>query len=240
LRLQVRSTLDLRQVRIPIPVSITRRFLLAPSLARLLEKERGGRPITEGYFPDQSDRSLYVRVEEGTGTLILVSHGPLGPVETPADLPHGHAEALLGLAAGGVEYRRVDLSVGAHDASVSRIMAPGPLDLITVAFEQEEQAREFEPLPWFGPEVTNEPGYQTRSLALAGLPAMGEVDLTSAALDSLLDVLDDGSASLQRLVEPLVPATPPLAADVEEDTADLGIEDSVIRELARSLRPQPR
>jgi CYTH domain-containing protein len=221
-------------------MSITRRFLLAPSLARLVEKERGGRPVTEGYFPDQSDRSLYVRVEQDTGTLVLVSPGPRGPIETPADLPHGHAEALLGLAAGGVEYRRVDLSVGAHDASVSRVMAPEPLDLITVAFEQEQQAREFEPWPWFGPEVTNEPGYQTRSLALAGPPAMREVELTDAALDSLLDVLDDGSASLQRLVEPSVRTVPPPAADVEEDAADLGIEDSVIRELARSLRPKPR
>jgi CYTH domain-containing protein len=221
-------------------MSITRHFLLAPSLARLIEKERGGRPVTEGYFPDQSDRSLYVRVEEGTGTLILVMPGPRGPVETPADLPHGHAEALLGLTAGEVAYRRIDLSVAAPDAYVSRIMAPGPLDLITVAFEQEEQAREFEPLPWFGPEVTNEPGYRTRSLALAGHPTMREVELTNAALDSLLDVLDDGPASLQRLVEPSVRTVPPPAADVEEDAADLKIEDSVIRELARSLRPKPR
>ena len=30
-------------------MSITRRFLLAPSLARLLEQERGGRDILEGH-----------------------------------------------------------------------------------------------------------------------------------------------------------------------------------------------
>jgi len=95
-------------------------------------------------------------------------------------------------------------------------------------------------LPWFGPEVTKEPGYQTRSLALAGLPALREVDLTGAALDSLLDVLDDGSASQQRLVEPSVRTVPPPAADVEEDAADLSIEDRVIRELAHSLRPKQR
>ena len=32
---------------------ITRCFLLASSLARLIEKERGGHRVTEGYFPDQ-------------------------------------------------------------------------------------------------------------------------------------------------------------------------------------------
>jgi hypothetical protein len=53
-------------------MSITRRFLLAPSLARLLEQEREGRHVIEGYFPDRHGRSLHVRVEEGSGSLILV------------------------------------------------------------------------------------------------------------------------------------------------------------------------
>lgn len=177
-------------------MSITRRFLLAPSLARLIEKERQGRLIIEGYFPDRSDRSVYVRVEEEAGMLILVSPGPPGPVETPSDLPHSHAEALLDVAAGVVAYRRVDLDVSAAQVHVSRIIASEPLDLITTEFAQEKQAREFEPLPWFGPEVTNEPDYQARSLALAGLPAVREVDLTGTALDSLLDLLDIRSASV--------------------------------------------
>ena len=135
-------------------MSITRRFLLAPSLARLIEKERGGHHVSEGYFPEQSERSIYVRVEEGTGKLILVAHGSVDRRRTPENLPHAHAEALLGLAAGGVDYRRIDLRIGAHSAHVSRFTAPGALDLITVGFEQEEQAREFQPPPWFGPEVT--------------------------------------------------------------------------------------
>jgi hypothetical protein len=80
-------------------MSITRRFLLAPSLARLIEKERGSHHVREGYFPEQSERSISVRVEEGTGTLILVTHGSRGPTETPDhSLVHqGHASMADGI-----------------------------------------------------------------------------------------------------------------------------------------------
>ncbi len=220
-------------------MSITRRFLLAPSLARLIEKERGSRHVREGYFPEQSERSISVRVEEGAGTLILVTHGSRGPTETPEELPHAHAEALLGLAAGGVEYQRIDLGIDAHGAHISRVTAPGELDVVTVDFGREEQAREFRPPSWFGPEVTTQPGYQNRYLALKGLPTAPEVELTNAALDSLLDELEDRSAFHQQLVEPAASTTPPLTMDAE-DVEDLGVEDSVIRELARSLRAQHR
>jgi CYTH domain-containing protein len=221
-------------------MSITRRFLLAPSLARLLEKERGGRRVTEGYFPDRHDRNTYVRVEEGRGTLILVTHGTREGVEVPADIPLIQAEALVDLAAGGIDYRRVDLGLGTGTASVSRIMAPGELDLIAVGFEQEEQARAFQPPAWFGPEVTADPSYRSRSLAIAGLPSVPEVELTDGALDSLLDTLENGSPSSQLLVEPSAHVIPPLPTNGEEDAEDLDIEDSVIRELAHSLRPKQR
>ena len=61
----------------------TRCFLLAPSLARLIEKERGGHQVTEGYFSDQPRGSTYVRLEEGIGSLILVRHGSGERVEGP-------------------------------------------------------------------------------------------------------------------------------------------------------------
>ncbi|GEO15348.1 hypothetical protein [Microvirga aerophila] len=106
-------------------MSITRRFLLAPSLARLLEQERGGRHILEGYFPDRHGRSLHVRVEEGIGSLILVAAGPGESVEAAAAVPLAQAEALLDLAASGLAYQRIDLDLGTRTASISRIMAPG-------------------------------------------------------------------------------------------------------------------
>jgi CYTH domain-containing protein len=217
----------------------TRSFLLAPSLARLLEKERGSYRVSEGYFPDRHDRNTYVRVEEGAASLVLVTREHGEPVAMPADLPRVHAEVLLSLAAGSVEYQRIDLPVDAYSAHISRIMAPGLLDLIVVEFAREEQARAFEPPAWFGPEVTADPSYQNRSLAIAGLPHVPEVEVTDTALNSVLDGLEVGSTSSRLPIEPSALAPPP-ATDAAEDTEDLGIEDSVIRELARSLRPKHR
>jgi len=219
-------------------MSFTRRFLLASSLARLIEKERGGRPVAEGYFPNQANHGVFVRVNENAGTLILVSPGPSGLVEVPADLPRGHAEALRTSAAGRVDYQRIDLGAEPDEISVYRLAVPGPLDLITVSFEREEQARNFRPLPWFGPEVTADVGYQNRALALADLPAAAEVELTDGALDSLLDLLEGQPAPSRLLVEPAAVPALRSTSDAKEDPEDLGIEDSVIRELARSLRPK--
>ncbi len=60
---------------------VTRRFLLAPPLARLIEKERAGHHLTKGYFPDQPRGSTCVRLEEGVGSLILVRPGSGGQME---------------------------------------------------------------------------------------------------------------------------------------------------------------
>jgi len=167
----------------------TRCFLLAPSLARVIEKERGGHQVTEGYFADQPRGNTYVRLEEGIGSLVLVRHGSGERVEEPTDLPRSQTEALLDLTPGGVTYRRIPLSFGPSRAQVLRFTAPGSLDLVSVEFD--DHARDFQPLPWFGLEVTTEPSYQNRSLALAGLPERRKVELTDAALDSLLDTLEN-------------------------------------------------
>jgi CYTH domain-containing protein len=222
-------------------MSTTRVYLVASSLARLIEKERKGHHVQQGYFPDQPSRSISVRLEGDTSRLILITHGPNGPVEEATDLPHRQAEALLDLAGGRVEYLSVGLTIGSQTATLHRFITPGPLDLVTVAFEQTEQARTFHPVPWFGPEVSHDPAYQARSMALAGLPSGTEVEITDAALDSLLDTLDNGSETRepQPVTAPVLLETA-LGAEPEPDADDLDLEDSVTRELARSLRPQLR
>jgi CYTH domain-containing protein len=177
---------------------ITRCFLLASSLARLIEKERGAHRVTEGYFPDQPGRTTYVRAEEGIGSLILVRHDSGEQVEEPTELPRNQTEALLDLAQGGIAYRRILLSLGASRVQVCRFTAPGSLDLVSVEFDRDEHARDFQPLDWFGPEVTDESAYQNRSLALAGLPETPEVDLADAALNSLLDSLENRFGARRR------------------------------------------
>jgi CYTH domain-containing protein len=182
-------------MREPSLMPITRCFLLASSLARLIEKERGGHRVTEGYFPDQPGRTTYVRVEEGIGSLILVQHASSEPAEEATELPRNQTEALLDLTQGGIAYRRILLSLGSSRVQVCRFTAPGSLDLVSVEFDRDEHARDFQPLDWFGPEVTDETAYQNRSLALTGLPEAPEVDLTDAALSSLLDSLENRSGA---------------------------------------------
>jgi CYTH domain-containing protein len=225
-------------------MSTTRVFLLAFSLARLIERERGGQLVRQGFFPDRTGRSTHVQVSGGTGRLILVSHHAAGPLEEPAEISRAQAEALLDLTAGQTEYLSIPIDIGSHSATIQRFVTPTPLDLISIAFRQDKMARKFQPPVWFGPEVTSEPTYQVRSLALTGLPSTPEVEVTDAALNSLLDALGDRAGEPQP--QPTWVAPEPetfetvLDPEAERELDGLNIEDSVIRELARSLQPQGR
>ena len=247
----------------------TRRFLMASSLARLIRKERGGTRVTEGHFPNQADRSSYVHIEGDQGSLVLITGGTGSSLEERTAVPRSHAEALLDVTPGKVDYVRTDLSIGSREIQINRFVTPGPLDLIVVEFDDNDEPKDFRPLPWFGPEVTAEAAYQNRSIALNGLPSALDVPLSNAALNSLLDTLENRFSSSRQFSyapsqshteqseprrrsggasEKQVSSTPlakqaQAAAALEgpsREELNLDIEDSVIRELARSLRPQQR
>lgn len=248
-------------------MSTSRRYLIASSLARLIRKERGGNRVTEGHFPNQADRSSYVVIEGDKGHLVLITTGPEAFVEERTEVPRAHAEALLDVTPGKVDYVRSHLTIGTRDIHINRFVTPGPLDLISVDFETEEEARDFRPLSWFGLDVTTEASYQNRAIALEGLPAMPEVPLSNAGLNSLLDALENRLGASRPYVAPQSLSEPrrgPMANNeksarkptpapqkaeepaavameaIEDDGLNLNIEDNVIRELARSLRPQRR
>jgi hypothetical protein len=84
-------------------MTILRQFIIAPSLVRLIRKERGGERVLEGYFPDQPQRGTYVQVEETGSSLIHEASEGVAPDEQ-ADLPLAHAQALLAVSHGQVEY----------------------------------------------------------------------------------------------------------------------------------------
>lgn len=258
----------------------SRRYLIASSLARLIRKERGGNRVTEGHFPNQADRSSFVVVEGDKGSLVLLHAGSSGPIEERTEVPRAHAEALLDVTPGKLDYLLTHLTVGTRDIQIVRFVTPGPLDLISVPFESEEEARDFRPLSWFGPDVTTEVAYQNRSIALEGAPQAPDVPMSNAALNSLLDTLENrystprgytpqapvrsqaegttGQRNAQvapaqaneRAAQPqrgvLSRPAAPVDAEMSDDDAgddndlNLNIEDNVIRELARSLRPQRR
>ena len=172
-------------------MSVVRRFLVAPSLARLVRKERGSARVTEGFFPPQAGRTSFVRVEGAQCHLVLMTtEGNGTSSEERTEVPRAHGDALLDVCGGKVAYERSTLSLGQRDAAVDRYTTPGILELVSVAFESADEARGFSSPAWFGPEVTADAAYEPRALALEGLPATAETALSNAALDAVLDLLE--------------------------------------------------
>jgi CYTH domain-containing protein len=225
-------------------MSSTRVLLLSPALARLIERDRAGARVRQGYFPEQPDRSTHVQMTGEAGHLVLVAHSARGPIEDAAEISLAQAEALLALSAGQVEYLGIAIDVGSYAATIQRFVTLAPLNLISLTFRDDKTAQKLQPPAWFGPEVSTDPSYRLRALALNGLPPVPEVEISNAALASLLDALDHRD----REAEPSPPprARTPASSEAAFDTEDehevdgLTIEDSVIRDLARSLQPQGR
>jgi CYTH domain-containing protein len=172
-------------------MSVVRRYLVAPSLARLVRKERGSARVVEGFFPPQAGRTSFVRVEGSQCHLVLMTTDAGGvSSEERTEVPRAHGDALLDVCGGKVAYERSALSLGARDALVDRYTAPGALELVSVAFESADEAKGFAAPAWFGPEVTADAAYESRAIALEGLPATAETALSNAALDAVLDLLE--------------------------------------------------
>ncbi|RZK81173.1 MAG: hypothetical protein EOO66_29050, partial [Methylobacterium sp.] len=122
-------------------MSTIRRFLVAPSLVRLIRKERGGARITEGHFVAQGGRSSYVRVDGQICQLVLVNKGADGiPAEERTDVPRAHGDALLDVCPGKAAYDRTVLTLGGREVTIDRYVTPGNLDLISVAFDNDGDA----------------------------------------------------------------------------------------------------
>ena len=168
-----------------------RHFLIAPSFARLIQQDRGttGR-IIEGHFPSTPGRRQLVRVEQGRSLLILLTQGDNGQFsEEQAEVPLSHAEALMNVAAGMIAFDRTHLSLGGDsEAYLDRFISPEALDILTVTVPANPHM--FAPLPWFGLEVTDEPAFRTRDLALGGAPRINTMEPSNTALNALLDVLE--------------------------------------------------
>jgi len=229
-----------------------RRFLLASSLARLILRERGGTRQVEGYFPEREGQNSYVLLNDRKGFLVLRHRHQNGFSEERTEVPQSHAEALLDVTAGEVDYVRTKLTVGSRDIFVDQFIRPGLLHVITVEFASEAEAWDFHPLPWFGPEVTTDRRFSNLALALAGVTGRTEVEISDAALGSLLDSLEgrftDGRPQ-QRPVNPPAPQQGRPSAPQPQSSgshrngsgqphqADLGdVQAAMMREMERALR----
>jgi CYTH domain-containing protein len=172
-----------------------RRFLLDPSLARLICREFSvDRQIIEGYLSAQPGRNQFVRSEADQFHLVLPLLGPAGePMDEPAPIPQAQAELLFELSVGQISYTRLCLPVQStvsHQVLLDLIIYPERCGILTVEFDDQQQAEAFRPAPWFGLEVTGEDTYEPRYIALNGLPARPEMPLLSLQLEAVLDMLD--------------------------------------------------
>ncbi len=172
-----------------------RRFLLAPSLARLIARERGvDRQVVEGYFSAKPDENQFVRLEADECHLVLPLLGSAGEVvEDPAPLPRAHAKALFDLSIGQISYDQLHVplpSAPGQKTLLARINHPSHCDVITVELDDQQQAEAFEVPLWFGPEVTNEYVYERRHIALNGLASALETPLSSPQLEQVLELLE--------------------------------------------------
>ncbi|MGU3536936.1 hypothetical protein [Methylobacterium sp. A54F] len=205
-------------------MSVVRRFLVAPSLVRLIRKERGGSRITEGYFAPQAGRTSFVRVDGQQCHLVLVTQAADGKLaEERTDVPRAHGDALLDVCSGKAAYDRTTLSVGGQEVAIDRYVSPGSLDLISVAFADANEASGFAAPAWFGREVTQEASYERHAVALQGPPQSGEISLSNAALEAVLDLIEPrfgfgrygsgGTASAKPPERPERPAEAPRGED---------------------------
>jgi CYTH domain-containing protein len=184
-------TIISEKMRQSIPMTVTRLFLIASSLARLIRKERGGTPVIEGYFPDRPDRNAVVHLEADQCRLALLTHHGEEQAHDWADLPRSFADSLMAVTAGQIYYLRTLLPMGPHEIHLEHFRQPNPLDLLSVTFGSHAESQEFLPPSWFGAEVSDDAAYQHRGLALKGLTARVEAEVTAGALHSLLDLLED-------------------------------------------------
>jgi CYTH domain-containing protein len=176
-----------------VSVKTERRFLIAPSLVRLILKERFiVRNVVEGYFAPLPNRTHFVRVEPGGScNIVLQTFGPDGPVEERTKISPSQAEALLDVCAGQTAYRRTHVRIAPGlDAFLDRFEQPAALDLLAVEFDDPASADEFSPPGWFGPEVTGDAAHKRSAMAVDGVPKTETVEVDNASVIALVDTLE--------------------------------------------------
>jgi adenylate cyclase len=152
-------------------IEIERKFLLDGLPPALAFARRTA--ILQGYLAVDGDTEVRVR-RTPKGSTLTIKHGG-GEVRVEEELALGarQADALWALTEGRrVQKTRRVMRVDGIDVEVDEYA--GALDGLVVAeveFIDEQSARAFEPPPLFGRELTGDPAYSNRNLAMHGLPA---------------------------------------------------------------------
>lgn len=150
---------------------IERKFLLAelPDAASL----GAGEAMRQGYLVDGGDVSVRVRITDRAASLTVKAGGGLSRTEIEFDLSREQADALWPHTEGRriVKTRyRVPLDAGLTAEVDDYADALSGLLTVEVEFATEFDAGAFTPPPWFGRDVTGEPGWSNSALARHGRP----------------------------------------------------------------------
>lgn len=171
-----------------------RRFIIAPSMARLIKREKTSRRVVEGYFPTHATRNSHVVIDGQEGRLILsLTDAEGGTSEEVTVVPRRQAEALLDVCVGRIDVERMDLSVAGQSGVLERITRDGrAINIVAV-----NAGADFVPPTWLGREFGGEASYWNRAFALEGVPAI-DVPVSDIAFNALLDELDGRAPILPR------------------------------------------
>jgi adenylate cyclase len=152
-------------------IEIERKFLLVELPSALAFARR--RAILQGYLAIDGDTEVRIRRTPDGATLTIKHGGGEVRVEEELELGARQADALWELTEGRrLQKVRREMRVDGVDVEVD--VYSGALDGLVVAeveFIDEASSRAFDPPPWFGREVTDDPAYKNRNLSMFGLPA---------------------------------------------------------------------
>lgn len=232
------------------PMSTIRRFLVASSLARLITRERSAKRIAEGHFPASDGRLSYVHFADNLCQLVLVTQPGSDEVENErTEIPTKQGEFLMQVCAGSLAYQRCSFEVAGRVAHLNSFRIPEGLHLMEVEFDEPDQAREFEPAAWFGPEVTGEAGYDHNAIATMGLPHRPDVAVSDDALHAVLNLLEARDSEREPVHEGEAPAEEngatglvaeePAAATVEEGSTTGRVEEEQATGIVRRFPERP-
>lgn len=171
-------------------MEIIRKFRISPALARLLHKFGDPIRITEGHFATEPGSESFVRLKSDQCNLVLVHQGSREPREEKTRVPAKQGKLLLDVCAGRIDLDRVNCPLNGRRISLDRLFQPGSIDFAWIAFERQEEADNFDPPVWFGPEVTADTAFRYHDIALGGVPAGDEIALSNAVLNGILDEIE--------------------------------------------------
>ena len=182
---------------------VSRRFLIAPPLARLVHKEFAPARLTEGHFAPHAERHTHVRLDSRQASLVLTTLGAHPETaEEITHLPSVHAEALLNVCPGTLVIERSAVPLGTMHAFVDRFILPGPMDLVPVDFATSVEAKKVPASRLVRPGRSADDSFSNQEIALSGLPPVQDAGVSNIA-GKLSSMLWRGHPSRRKAPRPL-------------------------------------